>query len=133
MISLLLSALLVISGGACGGASLIGGRPSQETKRTVIPFNVSGMPAKIYTATIEDALTDSRLDYSIINASGEDINQLYLQVFVADSHGKLVKAKESFNPEPFAAGATKNDRERIEGVVGEPGVSFVAVSKIVTK
>jgi hypothetical protein len=91
------------------------------------------MPVRINTVTAEGSLVESWLDYSISNISGEDIRNIDLQVFVVGSEGKLVKAKESFSSARIAAGATQSDRARIEGAVGEQGVSFVAVSRVVAK
>ncbi len=91
------------------------------------------MPVRIASATIEDSLIASQLDYSISNVSEEEIRETYLLVFVADSEGQLVRAKVGFSSERIAAGATEIDRARIEGIVGEPGHRFVAVSRVVTK
>jgi hypothetical protein len=65
------------------------------------------MPVRINTATLEDFVHASWLDYSISNISGEDIRDIDLRVFVADSKGRLVKAKEGFSAARIAAGATR--------------------------
>lgn len=132
MISLLLAVLLVISGGISVGASPLVTGPSQGIKSAVTPINTSGMPVRINTATLEDSVSDSWLDYSISNISGEDIRDIELRVFVADSEGKLVKAKEGFSAARIAAGATQNDRTRIKGIAGAQSPYLVAVSKVVT-
>lgn len=133
MISSLLSALFIIAGGVGSAAFNSSGGQLPTPQKNVIPADVSGMPIRITAATIQDSSTDSRLDFSVVNASDEDISEIYLQVFVVGSHGDLVKAQESFNPVRLTAGATQSDYDYIHGIVGESGATFVTVSRVVTK
>lgn len=62
---------------------------------SVAGFNISGMPARIDSASVTRALAIPEVSLIISKLSGERVMNFSLMLFIFDSHGNL-KAKEDF-------------------------------------
>lgn len=133
MISLILAVALLGNSVTGVKASSFAHSRSQRLNVTISPFNPSGMPVRINTATAENSVGASWVEYSVTNLSGEEIHGIHLRLFTADSQGKLIKVRDSFSGESIAARATQMDRAQVKGTVKPQMISFIAVIKVITE
>jgi len=109
------------------------GKPLQEPRASVIPYNAEAMPITINTAVAENRATDSWLAYSVTNKSQQRIESIELVVFVVDGRGKLLSIEESSSSDAIDAGVTREDRALIPKPVKQNGLSIVTVIKAVVQ
>jgi len=95
---------------------------------TVISLNSSGLPVSIKAATAETEIVNSWLEFTVTNASSEEISELLLLVITLNSENQLVTAQAGFH-EPIGAGSTRKCGTLIDRPVGSSEQNFVLVTK----
>lgn len=106
---------------------------SQEKVRAeVSALNISGFPASITDASLNNLTISSWLEFEASNRSFESVSELYFRVLFYDRNGKFAGMEDGVVTEPLSPGESRRCRVLIPRVVNQYESSFIVLTKTKT-
>ena len=100
----------------------------QHNQVAIASLNSSGLPVSVKAASAESTIVSSWLEFTVTNASSEEISELSLIIISLNSDNELVTTQSGFH-EPIAAGSTRKCEALIDRAIDRTERNFLLITK----